>query len=112
MSEVKEITQKTSEYLFGTHDTKELSNLDIRTDIPTKEMFELIHYHQDLSNLGSKASKNIKNSYEQLLISRKRLGRGEGVVVLQGQTAPKVQRVTTGQSNADLKPINPGEGEL
>lgn len=83
--------QKVTDFLFGVHDLKALENLDIRTDVPTREMFELLHYHQDLADLGSEASRNIKNRYEALLISIRRKGREEGQKVLEQKVMPKTE---------------------
>ena len=105
---MKEVTG----YLFGEHVTKELSNLDIRTDVPTKEMFELLHYYQDLEILGLDAAKDIKDAYMALLISIERKGRIEGVTVLEGQKAPKVHEIKTGMSKDLEDKTKSGEGEL
>lgn len=84
---------KVTDFLFGEHVLKNLENLDIRTDVSTTEMFELLHYYQILEEIGSDVSKNIKNNLEALLVSVKRKGREEGVNVLQTKMMPKTERM-------------------
>jgi len=82
---------KVTDFLFGVHDIKQLENLDIRTDVPTTEMYELLHYYQILEELGSDVAGNIKNNLEALNVSIKRKGREEGVQVLEQKAIPKTE---------------------
>lgn len=82
--------QQAHDYLFGVHDIEEPRNLDIRTDVPTQEMFQTLHYYQILKGLGSDAGDNLLTHYESLLISWRRLGRGEAVEVLKSREPAKM----------------------
>jgi len=87
---------KTTGFLFNPKDEKDEKDLDMRTAIPTKEMWELIHYYQSLARLGLDAGDNLKDDIEALLcsIQSARVSRSEQAVeVLKGREFPKIQRV-------------------
>jgi hypothetical protein len=84
---------KTQEYLFGPHSIKDMEQINSRTDIPTREFFEVLAYCNIFQKLGSEAAKNVKATCGELLISIKRAGRTEAVDVMKGSQAPKLQRL-------------------
>lgn len=104
--EQKGVSQKTTDFLFGEHTVKALSNLDIRTDVATTEMFELLHYYQILATLGSDVAGKLKDQLEALLISVKREGRKEGVAVLQTKTLPKTEKMYSSVEGGTSEPTS------
>ena len=89
-------TRQIGNYLF--QDPKKDSEyfLDTRTDIQGSEVFSTLLFYRILhQHFKSKAAQTIANIIERLNISRNRLGREEGVRILE-QGLPKGTKVYLG----------------
>lgn len=89
-------TRQIGNYLFQDPKKDSEQFLDTRTDIQGSEVFSTLLFYRILhEHFESKAAKTIANIIERLNISRSRLGREEGVRILE-QGLPKGTKVYLG----------------
>ena len=85
-----------SNFLFQDPQKDSALMLDIRTDISGREMFSALTFYRILSeHFNCNAAKVIGNILERLSISRNRMGREEGVRILE-QGLPKGAKILVG----------------
>ncbi len=87
----KGAVKRVLDYLFGKEpDDAKGKYLDMRTDISDKEFFKTLTYYGILSEeYECNAAKSISCLLKRLAISNKRMGRLEGVTILQQQLPKK-----------------------
>ena len=97
-----------SNFLFQDPHKDSANYLDIRTDISGREMFTALLFYRILGeSFNCKGAMIIGDIIERLSISRKRLGREEGVRILE-QGLPKGAKVFVGSDTIQRQ--GTGEG--